>query len=184
MFITSREQEHILSVLQKTKFMRKDQAVRLLSTGGFTRTAEYTMRCLEQLRHIRKIKWITADIFTLPIMYMEPVDDEMLLAIDVMLDLVGAGITALTAPPPPFKLCFFAGRDNNLGSYAVSIVRPGHEAEVTALLCGAEKLCHAVIFILSDLSQKDGIKTTLPHFFAVKDGGKYRYFRGVVDMQR
>lgn len=178
MFTVSREQEYILSILHKTKFMRKVHAIKLLSMTDIKRNVDYTVRCLEQLRHIRKIKWVTSDVFTLPILYMEPVDEEMLSAVDIMLDMTDSKILALSASKPPYKLCFVNGSEDNFGSYAVIVVPHGSEAMITASLYGAESDTRTVIFLLSGSSQKERIKTALPHFFAIHDSGKYRYFKG------
>lgn len=178
MFTVTQEQEYILSILHKTKVMRKEQAVKLLRIADFKRNAEYTTRCLEQLRHIRKIKWVSSDVFTLPILYMEPIDEEMLSAVDIMLDLTDSKILALSASKPPYKLCFVNGSEDSFGSYAVIVVPHGSETMITASLYGAESNNRTVIFLLSDSSQKERIKTALPHFFAIHDSGKYRYFKG------
>jgi len=158
--------------------MRKDQAVRLLACIDEAKIEQYTIGLLNQLRHIQKITWITDTVFTLPFLYNKPIDECMLSAMDIMLDLTESRITALTTNNPPYKLCFFTGQENHLNSYAVIVVAPGSETTVTASLCNANAKDFTVIFILSDFAQKDNIKTPLPHFFAILDNGRYRYFEG------
>lgn len=177
MYLITPEQEYVLGVLQKTKVMRRTHAYRLLKMLG-GRNERYVDRCLEQLRHIRKIVFKPEDLITLPLLYKAPADDEMLSAIDVMLDLTRFKVSALTADRPPHKLCFLTEQDDSMGSYSVVIVRPGQEATVLASLSFSAFEDSTVIFLLSELSQKDSIKTKLPHYFATYDGGKYRYFEG------
>lgn len=177
MFITP-DQEYILSILQKTKVMRGDQAYRLLNKLDGSKNDQYAARCLEQLRYIRKIARKSDGVFTLPILGNVPADEEMLSAMDIMLDLTDFKILELSAGKPPYKLCFLTEQDNSMGSYAVVTVPPGHEASVSASLSFSDPESPTVIFLLSELSQKDGVKTALPHYFTVKDGGKYRYFGG------
>ena len=178
MFVTTPEQGYILSILQETKFMRKDQVFKLLNSVDSRITAGYTDRCLGQMRHIRKITWRTDDVICLPDLYKEPKDDEMLAAIDIMLDLTDFKILVVSAGPAPYKLCFLTEQSASLGSYAVIIVAPGSEEMITASLHGADPESRTIIFLLPEILQKNNIETALPHFFAVYDGGKYRYFKG------
>lgn len=180
MFTTTPEQDYLLSILQKTKVMRKDQAAKLLSGFDTKRDAGYTSRCLAQLQHIRKIKWSRQrpdDVFTLPLLYQESIDEDMLSAIDIMADLSDSKIIALSTTQP-YKLYFYIAQENSFWSYAVITVQPGSEALVSTSLIGVETENRTLIFLLSNLEQKDNIRTSLPHFFAVNDGGKYRYFYG------
>jgi len=55
MFITTPDQEYILSILNTTKAMRKLQAALLLKKLDSGKTEQYVNHCLDQLRHIRKI---------------------------------------------------------------------------------------------------------------------------------
>jgi hypothetical protein len=175
-FITTPEQDYLLSVLKVTRIMRKPQAIRLLNKLDDGRNDQYWERCLGQLGHIRKIAWLSDGLFTLPLLLRAAVDEDMLQAIDVMLDLTDIRILTLSSSTPPYNLCFLVEQKRDFGSYAITIVRPGTEAVISASLRDSGQDGRTVVFILSESSQAHGIWTTLPHFFAIPDGGGYRYF--------
>ena len=177
-FMTTPEQDYILSILKATKVMRKSQAIKLLNKLDSSRNELYWERFFGQLGHIRKIAWLSDDLFTVPFMQRSPVDEDMLQAIDIMLDLTEKRIHALSSSTPPYKLCFLAEQKQNLGSYAIIAVRHGVEAAITAALRDSAQDDRTIVFLLSDISQATCINTSLPHFFAVTDGNKYRYSSG------
>jgi hypothetical protein len=180
MFLTA-DQEYILSLLQKTRFMRSVQACRLLGKLDGGKVERYVMRSLRQLRHLSKIAWITEDVFTLPDLYNSTIDREMLAAVDIMLDLADGRILALSAPGPPFTLRFMSEQGGGLKSYAVANLPPGHEAALAALinesgLPGGS----TVLVLLSELSQMEAVRILLPHYFVIRGADGYRYFEGGV----
>lgn len=175
-FITTPEQDYLLSVLGVAKVMRKSQAIRLLNKLDDSRNGQYWERCLGQLGHIRKIAWLSDGLITLPLLLRAAVDEDMLQAIDVMLDLTDIRVQALSSSTPPYTLCFLAEQKRDFGSYAIIIVRPGNEAVISASLQNSARDGRTVVFILSEPPQAQGIRMSLPHFFAIPDGGKYHYF--------
>ena len=177
-FITTPEQDYILSILKVVKVLRKSQAVRLLKKLDGSKNEQCWERCFGQLGHIRKIAWLSDDLFTMPLLQRNAVDEDMLQAVDVMLDLTDIRVQSLSSSKPPYNLCFLAEQKKDFGSYAIIIARPGTEAVITASLNNSGQDGRTVVFILSDPSQTQGIKTSLPHFFAISDGSKYRYFSG------
>ena len=179
-FVTTPEQDYLLSVLRAAKVMKKTQAFRLLSKLNTGRNEQYVERCLAQLGHIRKIAWYSDDLFTLPMLQRLPVDDDMLHAIDVMLDLTETRIEAVSALTPPCKLSFLTKQENNYGSYVITVVHPGSETVVSATLLGTTPEGRTVVFIISDPAQMHKIKTDLPHYYALMDteGGGFRYYSG------
>jgi len=177
MFMTTPDQEYILSILNTTKAMRKLQAALLLKKLDSGKTEQYVDHCLGQLRHIRKIALIK-ELLTLPHLYNAVPDEDMLAAVDIMLDLTDKKVLAVTASAPPYKLCFLSEQKNGIGNYAIAVVHPGLEPIITASLLNSAHENRTVIFLLSELSQAERIKTTMPHFFAVPDSGKLRYLSG------
>ena len=175
MFILTPDQQYILSILSATNVMRKDQAVKLLGKLDSTITNVYALRCLDQLRHIRKIVWKTESVFTPPMLYSFPVDGDMLSAVDIMLDLTSQKVSSISAGPSPYKLCFLSEEVNNLRAFAVTIVKPGSECMINASLPGANN-SRTVILLITDRSQKNSIETSLPHYYAIRDSDRYRYF--------
>lgn len=178
MFTTTQDQDYILSILRETTVMRESQALELLRKLDGGNDDRYVTRCLEQLRHMRKIDLLPDGLFTLKSRWGMPVDEEMLSAIDIMLDLTDIKVHAASAPAAHYKLCFVSEHREGIGSYAVSIVRPGTEAVATALLHNSAHEGRIVIFLLSSLSQAGAIKAVTPHFFAMPCNGGYTYFSG------
>jgi len=175
-FTTTPEQDYILAILKATGIMRKTQAVKLLDKLGGCKGESHWERCFRQLGHIRKIAWVSDGLFTLPLLRRAPVDGDMLRAIDIMADLTDARVRAVTASTPPYKLCFLAEQRKGFGSYSIAIARPGAEALLTAAMQNHAQDGRTVVFLLSSPSQAGLVKTPLPHFFAVPEGGGYRYY--------
>jgi hypothetical protein len=177
-FTTTPDQDYILSVLRETKAMRKSQAQTLLGKLDGGNDERYIVRCLEQLRHMRKIFWQSDEVFTLKALWAVPADAEMLSAADIMLDLTDIRVHTISSSFAQYKLCFMSEQKDGIGNYAVVVVRPGTESMITATLKNASPDERIIIFLLSTLSQAEGIKTSLPHFFAMYDNGIYHYFSG------
>ena len=176
MFTVTPDQKYILSVLDATKIMRKSQVVKLLSKLGAGYTEDYALRCLLQLKYIRKVAWKTDDVLAVPMMFNEPIDEDMLSAIDVMLDLTDKQILSVAAGPEPYKLRFLSAGDEGAKGFAVIAFNTGTASKIKTSIPDAPD-GHTIIFLLSHMHQSDRVKTTLPHYYAVRDGGKYRYFR-------
>jgi hypothetical protein len=176
MFTITPTLEYVLSVLDATKVMRKEQAFKLLKKFDAGKTEEHLIRDLRQLKHIQKIVWKSDDVLTTPLLFNEPTDEEMLSAIDIMLDLTDRRILSISRGPAPYTLRFVSEYRDRVKAFAVIIVNARSERSIKALLPGGSDEC-TIIFVISSLSQKDRIKTSLQHFFAVRDGGRYRYYR-------
>lgn len=173
MFLTTRDQERVLSVLEKTGCLRIDQAARLLNDIG----GKYAERVLRQLRYMQKIYRKTDTAVTLPHRAERPLDTDMLAAVDIMLDIAGGNLLAVSSGKPPFKLCFLTETGEGVGSYAVLIVPKGAEAQINFHMDEAVSQPRTLILMLEDIAQRERLTIPLPHFFAVFDGG-YRYFEG------
>jgi hypothetical protein len=178
MFLTA-DQAYILSILQKTRFMRKDQALRLLGKLDGRKTESQLACCLRQLRYIARIAWNTEAVFTLPDLYNSEIDEDMLSAVDIMLDLADGQILALSAPGPPFKLRFMTEQEQSLKAYAIAAVPPGYEAVSAAILNeSALPKGSTLMLLLSELSQTEKIRIVFPHYFVIRGEAGYRYFEG------
>lgn len=180
MFKFTPDQDYILDVLKKTKFMRTEQAFRLLKAVDGRKNEQYAEGMLRQLKHMQKIIWHddSNTIFSLPNQYGKPVDEEMLSAIDIMTELNDVKIVSVSSNNPLYKLSFITGQEDSLSDYAVIFVSHGSEAAVSAALNDMNPGSRTVILLLSDFGQKDSITAVVPHYFAVYDNGKYRYFEG------
>jgi len=176
MYTITPNQEYILSILNETKVMRKDQAIRLLMKLDAGITVEDAQRCIGQLRHIRKLVWKTDNVFTHPMLFHKPTDDEMLSAIDIMIDLSKQRVLSVSAGPAPFKFRFLSEEGNGARSFAVAVVQPGYESTIMAAPNDTLEGCIAIL-LLSERSQKDTVKTEMQHYFAIRSGGRYHYFK-------
>ena len=177
-FTTTPDQDYILSILKETKAMRKSQALALLSKLDGGNDERYIDRCLSQLRHMRKIVWLSDEVFTLSLLWATPANAEMLSAVDIMLDLTDIRVHALSASTAHYMLCFVSQQKDGVGNYAVINVRPGTEASISESLKNTAPDRCTVIFLLSALSQAEKIQTSMPHFFAISENGMYHYFSG------
>jgi hypothetical protein len=176
-FVTTPDQDRVYRVLEQTGWMTVLQARRVLRVSSSTVPEEYARRVLKQLRYLQKARPVTDDIFVLPRLAGKPVDTDMLAAADVMLDLTGDSLLALSSKKPPFKLCFLSGHGDTVTSYGIVSVREGEERQVNFLLEGMPDEKRTVIFLIHYPEQQALFRTILPHYFAVFDGGKRRYFK-------
>ena len=176
-FFNTPDQEYVMFILKAVKAMRITQAYSLLRKLDGSKTGRYASRCLDQLRYMQKI-WMAGGTLTFPRLHGAPVDEDMLAAIDVMLDLTDIKVHAISSSTLPYKLCFLAEQNNGMGNYAVIVAHPSSEAVTAASLQNTDPDGRTVIFLISELSQAASIKTDLPHFLALNDGGKYKYLSG------
>jgi hypothetical protein len=172
------DQRRLLEVITCTGYLTERQAGVLLGE----RSEDHPARVLNQLRHLGKIRLANdrlADdgLAVLPRLADKRVDSDMLAAADVMLDISNGAPAAIASDRPPYKLCFLAERGDRLASYGVVMAVPGEEPRVNFLL-DADKTERTVVFITRDAEQTERFTTALPHYFAVRDGGRFRYFKG------
>jgi hypothetical protein len=171
------DQKYIADILEETKYLRVDQAHRLLKMADSEKDSNYAKRLLSQLQNLNRAYWIADDTVSLLHLRKAPVDSEMLLAVDVMLDMLDAPPIALSGAKAPFKLSFLAGREEDIITYGVAAVLSGTELELNFQLKAVDDDI-TIIFLLSDMMQGNSIRTKHTHYFAVFDGNKLRYFKG------
>lgn len=171
------DQAYIAEILEETKCLTVNQVHRLLQLLDAGKDKAYAGRILSQLRNISRLCWIDDSAVTLPNLREKPVDSDMLLTIDIMLDLLEAPPMLLSASSPPFKLRFFAEQNENPVPFGVVFVPHGKET-----FCCEQLTSHSedisVVFLLSNFKQSKSIRTKHTHYFAVYDNKKLRYFRG------
>jgi len=139
---------------------------------------EYARRILKQLRYLQRARPVTEDIYMLPRLDNKPLDNDMLTVVDVMLDLTGDSLLGVSSKKPPFKLTFLSGHGDTVTSYGIISAREGEEHQVNFLLEGMPAEKRIVIFVLKCPELQALFRTTLPHYFALFEGGKRRYFKG------
>ncbi len=148
------------------------------------KTEWHSENCLKQLQHMNRITWSAKaeDVFTLPLFYNSPVDNDMLSAIDIMLDLTDTRVLKVSAPGPPFKLRFLTERKDRLNGYVIASVLPGGETRAAALINESAQysdrlpLGITVIILLPDMSLAKTMRLNVPHYFAIRGTNGYRYF--------
>lgn len=172
-------QAYLLSVLEETQCLSRRQAFALLRLREPWKTLEQTDTALRQLRHINQTVYLADDVVALAACLGQPPDSAMLEAVDVMLDLAGTEILSFSVHKPPFKLCFLTSLPGGgAGSFALLPVESGREAERLQAVQGAAHDQFTVVFLLEDWSQHEKLQAAFPHYFALRDGGKRRYFKG------
>jgi hypothetical protein len=93
-----------------------------------------------------------------------------------MLDISGGKISAVKRGEPPCKLCFLVETENGVGSYAVIPVPRGHETEVRFALGGTRTEKRMLVLLLENACQRENFNIEHPHFFALREESKTRYF--------
>lgn len=178
MYLTE-DQWQILAVLKETRCLRPNQALRLLRAGGAQKTKPQVNAALRQLRYMGELIFLSESVVALPECRGQEPDGDMLDAVDVMLDLTGERLEGVAAHRAPFLLRFLATRkDGRLASFALLAVESGREAESVALAENADGDHRAVVFLLRDIEQRGKLRTALPHYFAIRENGRFRYFKG------
>ena len=101
---------------------------------------------------------------------------DILAAVDVMLDISDGTPLDIGGESAPFALRFLTDDGERVGSYGIIIVPPNGEARVNFQIEEVSTNAYTIIFLLADHTQRELIKTFQPHYFAVRDGDKYRYY--------
>jgi hypothetical protein len=178
MFITTPHHKLILSVLEKTGILSFGNMETLLAAEGAEVGAGYVERLAAQLAHMQKAYPATEGLITAPRLVSAPPGADMLAAVDIMLDVSGGRPLALRPGAPPCKLCFLVETEYGIGGYAVISVEARRETALNFILEGMDEK-RVIILLLENENQKERLKIGLPHFFAVREKGKIRYFEGV-----
>jgi|GEM_PF-6730010 len=176
MSLISQDQMYILRVLEKTRLLTVSQAFRLLNAANGRATEPYASRVFHQLRYMQKVRFETEDIVTPANIRGGDIDRDMLGAVDVMLDISDSAPLEIGGEATPFKLRFLTDDGDRVGNYGIITVPPGGEVRVNFQIEEVSTNANTIIFLLADNTQRTLIKTTQPHYFAVRDGDKYRYY--------
>ena len=176
-FKLTHDQKCIADVLEITGFLKIAQAHKLLEMRSAEKDFAYAKKVLSQLQHINRALWCADEIVTLPHLRKKDIDFDMLSAVDIMLELLEVPALAISTDKPPFKLSFLAERGEDIVPFAVAVVAPGTETELNHHLSFAGRELTA-IFLLSDISQRELLTSSLTHFFAIRDGERLCYFKG------
>lgn len=180
MYLTQ-DQQFLQKVLEETHALRRTQALRLLRLHDPNKRPDQLEAALRQMRYIGLVTLPDDGLIIPAQLRKEPVDPIMLDAVDVMLDLTGKDLEDLSGRRPPFQLSFLTTlKDGSISAFSILHVPVGHEHELLLRLPAPDELHrrHTVIFLLAELSQREQLAAAQPHYFALRDGGRLRYFKG------
>lgn len=178
------QQRLINSILEETGVISVKQVHKLLSKAGNGRemTEEHAGRVIKQLRCMNKACWINDDVATRPQLRQKNLDCDMLAALDVMVDLLDTSPLAVSAKKMPFKLSFLIEQEEDILPFGICTVEQGKESTFNFKLSDRKDISTTtVIFLISDIQQKELLHTDLKHYFALTDNGRMRYFKSGKD---
>lgn len=98
-------------------------------------------------------------------------------AVDVMLLLEPEHIEMMQKGTDPFALTFFKERQEKLWRYDICIADPGREAILCAALENINHKYRMIVFVLQSLEQQKELIIPCEHCFALKENGKYRFYK-------
>ena len=177
MYLITQDQKRIMSILDKTQVLTTAQVFCILKVSNERATEAYALRVIQQLRYMQKLRFESEDIITLPDMVPQRDKNDLILAaVDIMLDISEGAPLEVGSKSTPFILRFLTDNGDSIGCYGIIAVPLGGAARVNFQLEDISSVKQTIILLLADLKQREEIKTTRPHYFAVKDGNKYRYY--------
>ncbi len=168
----SNDARYIDSILCETNCLSVMQIHRLLKLSDTNAQPSYAEVIAKRLCYTGRAVMRDNDVLVPMYIDIPEPDPEMLADVDIMLDLLRELPAAVSAKKPPYKLVFQARRDES--AYAVAIVKGGQKYAFTSF----SEQAFTVVFLLEDLSQADLIETSGPHYFAVFEENKLRYYKG------
>lgn len=172
------DQEYILRVLKELHFFRKEQVYQLLHNRDNEKRPDQAEAALRQLTYLRKVVVLPGEIISLPFIGKIEPDEELLECVDVMLGLHGRVLSNLAVNPPPYRLRFSIPQDKAVQIFGILFVPSGQERKVCELLGDEQPDNITTIFRLENLESSDAIRLAIPHYLAVRDGSRYRYYKG------
>jgi len=178
MFYTTPEQDLIMQVLQQTGRLRTDQVLRLMRGKYPKAEPRHAEKNLRQLRYMGKL--IFQDDGTVSLPYSPAVDDFMLDAVSVMLDVADGAPSAVSAAKKPYLLSFLALMGPNkdrLTGFGILPVPDGEEKQAL-LLAQSSDLPHVPVFLLAGEHQQKLLTLSRRHYFALRRDGRFQYREG------
>jgi len=165
-----------MRVLEKTRMLTVAQVFRILRASDERVIEPHVIRLLRQLRYMQKLRFKTEDLVTLPSIIQQDRDPSILAVTDIMLDISKGTPLDIGCESPPFALRFLTDDGDRVGNYGIIIVKPGSETMINFQV--EEVSNRTIIYLVDNIEQRAQIKTKQPHYFAVNDGDKYRYYAG------
>jgi len=182
--LLTKPQERILGLLKTYRCLRDDQICRLVGREFQGETA-FIGRQLERLHSLFRHRLCQPGPGCTGVIRASP-DEDLIRAVDVMLEFQKHGLETFRPGKPPFKLTFFkTSQDGFLRAYYVAVVRKGAEFFISQ---PAQAACkgrnNAVIFVLDSIQQTKHIQLSTEHYLAIKKDGGYQFYKGVAPSEK
>lgn len=171
------DQQHFMSVLQKTGFIRPDQVLPLLRINHPQKELSHAEALLRRLRYLGLLTRSDEGIICLPELRCRAPDRERLLSLDVLLALKPERLLQISLCPP-YSLCFLLQRaDGWIDHFAVMPVPAGQEVRISQLL-QAEPKDYIFLLPLESIEQHRQIMLARSHFFILRQHERLRFYKG------
>ena len=163
-------QKYLLDVMERLRYLRKDQLFSFFHLHFGTGENQFRQLCyLNRLMEI--------EIFVL--LPGRRRDDEVIAAVDVMLQFAAGREPEFTAGHGGCKLAFFlTDPEGKVSAFKVYPVSRGREALVSAQADADQGRIHTVLFQIEDRSQIPLLGTAHPFHFVLWEDGRCRFLKG------
>lgn len=171
----NQRQKYLLDVMERLRYLRRDQLLHffLLRFGGGENLFSRDVRQLCYLNRLME----SGEYLFLPGCRR---DDDVITAVDVMLQFAAGRNPEFTAGYGGCKLAFFlTASDEKISAFKVYPVHRGREALVSAQADADTGHIHTVLFQIEDRSQIPLLGTAHPFHFVLWEDGCCRFLKGV-----
>lgn len=167
-------QAYTLELLRQLRYLRCDQLAALMRLR-FGSSEAHVERNLRQLRYMGRLER-EGDCVRLP---GRPRDEQLLWAVDVMLQLCGGTLPDLAAGEPPCKLVFSLQDERGYLDFKAVPVKPGEERPALArLLAQSPGFSCTFLFLLQSEAQIPLLETDRPAYYVLPNGkGGYSFLK-------
>ncbi len=171
----NQRQGYLMEVMERLRYLRRDQLLHFF-TLRFGEKGFLFQRDVRQLCYLNRLMESGGFLF-LP---GRRRDDDVIVAVDVMLQFAAGRDPEFTAGHGGCKLAFFlTGPDGKVSAFKVYPVHKGREAVVSAQADADTGRIHAVLFQIDDREQIPLLGTAHPFHFVLWENGRCRFLKGV-----
>lgn len=168
-------QSYLMGIMKRLRYLRKDQLLHFF-TLRFGEKESLFCRDIRQLCYLNRLMESGGFLF-LP---GRRRDDDVIAAVDVMLQFAAGRDPEFTPGHGACKLAFFlTGSDGKVSAFKVYPVHRGREAIVSAQADADTGRIHTVLFQIQDRSQIPLLGTAHPFHFVLWEDGRCRFLKGV-----
>lgn len=171
----NQRQGYLMEVMKRLRYLRNDQLLHFFTLRFGGKEALF-QRDVRQLCYLNRLMESGGFLF-LP---GRRRDDDVITAVDVMLQFAAGREPEFTAGHDACKLAFFlTGTDGKVSAFKVYPVHMGREAIVSAQADADTGRIHTVLFQIQDRSQIPLLGTAHPFHFVLWEDGRCRFLKGV-----